>query len=105
MPEKWKFLTSNSRWTSDNYVYKWLTTLFEPKIRRNNRKRRLLLLDGHRSYLIVRFIAFYLSKNIDLVYLLPYTSHLLQPLDVSVFSPLKQALLIKIEKLFYLDTR
>jgi hypothetical protein len=33
MPEKWKFSTSNSRWTSDNHAYEWLTTLFEPETR------------------------------------------------------------------------
>jgi hypothetical protein len=76
-PEKWKFSTSNSGWTSDNHAYEWLTTLFEPETRRN---------DGKRS-------------------LPPHTSHLLQPLDVGVFSPLKRALLAKIEKLFRLDTR
>jgi hypothetical protein len=30
-PEKWKFSMSNSRWTSDNHAYEWLTTLFEPE--------------------------------------------------------------------------
>jgi hypothetical protein len=103
-PEKWRFSTSNSGWTSDNHAYKWLTTLFEPETCRNNRKRRLLLLDGHRSHLTARFIAFCLDWNIDLVCLLPYTSYLLQPLDVGLFSPLKQALSTKINKLFYLDT-
>jgi len=104
-PEKWKFSTSNSGWTSDNHAYEWLTTLFEPETRRNDSKRRLLLLDGHGSHLTARFIAFCLDKNIDLVCLPPHTSHLLQPLDVGVFSPLKRALLTEIEKLFRLDTR
>jgi hypothetical protein len=31
-PEKWKFSTSNSGWTSDNHAYEWLTTLFEPEM-------------------------------------------------------------------------
>jgi hypothetical protein len=74
-------------------------------MRRNDGKQRLLLLDGHGSHLTARFIAFYIDKNIDLVCLPPHTSHLLQPLDVGVFSPLKRALLAKIEKLFCLDTR
>lgn len=104
-PEKWKFSTSNSGWTSDNHAYEWLTTLFEPETRRNDGKRRLLLLDGHGSHLTARFIAFCLDKNIDLVCLPPHTSHLLQPLDVGVFSPLKRALSAEIEKLFRLDTR
>jgi hypothetical protein len=104
-PEKWKFSTSTSGWTSDNHAYEWLTTLFKPETRRNDRKRRLLLLDGYRSHLTARFIAFCLDKNIDLVCLPPHTSHLLQPLDVGVFSPLKQALSAEIKKLFRLDTR
>ena len=104
-PEKWKFSTSNSGWTSDNHAYEWLTTLFEPETHRNDGKRRLLLLDGHGSHLTARFIAFCLDKNIDLVCLPPHTSHLLQPLDVGVFSPLKRALSAEIEKLFRLDTR
>jgi hypothetical protein len=66
---------------------------------------RLLLLDGHGSHLTARFIAFCIDKNIDLVCLPPHTSHLLQPLDVGVFSPLKRALSAEIEKLFCLDTR
>jgi len=94
---------SNSRWTSNNHAYKWLTTLFKPEMRQNDRKRRLLLLDRHRSHLTARFIAFCLNKNIDLICLLLHTSHILQPLDISVFSPLKRALLAEIEKLFCLD--
>jgi hypothetical protein len=104
-PEKWKFSTSTSGWTSDNHAYEWLTTLFEPETRRNDDKRRLLLLDGHGSYLTARFIAFCIDKNIDLVVLPPHTSHILQPLDVGLFSPLKRALSTEIEKLFRLDTR
>jgi hypothetical protein len=53
---------------------------------------------------MARFIALCLNKNIDLVCLLLHTSYLLQPLDVGIFSLLKQALLTKIEKLFCLDT-
>jgi hypothetical protein len=104
-PENWKFSTSTSGWTSDNHAYEWLTTLFEPETRRNDGKRRLLLLDGHGSHLTARFIAFCLDKTIDLVVLPPHTSHILQPLDVGVFSPLKRALSTEIEKLFRLDAR
>jgi hypothetical protein len=73
-------------------------------MRRTDGKRRLLLLDGYGSHLTARFIAFCLDENIDLVYLLLHTSHLLQPLNVGVFSPLKRALSAEIEKLFRLDT-
>lgn len=104
-PEKWKFSTSSSGWTSDSHAYEWLTTLFEPETARNDRKRRLLLLDGHGSHLTARFIAFCLDKRIDLVVLPPHTSHILQPLDVGLFGPLKRALSTEIDRLFRLDTR
>jgi hypothetical protein len=74
-------------------------------MRRNDGKQRLLLLDGYGSHLTARFIAFCIDRSIDLVVLPPHTSHILQLLDVGVFSPLKRALSAEIEKLFRLDTR
>ena len=52
---------------SNNHAYEWLSTLFEPE----NGKRKLLLLDRYGSYLIARFIAFYIDNKIDLVVILP----------------------------------
>jgi hypothetical protein len=72
-------------------------------MRRNDGKRRLVLLDGHGSHLTARLIAFSIDKKVNLVVLPPHTSHLLQPLDVGAFSPLKRALSTEIEKLFRLD--
>jgi hypothetical protein len=100
-PPNWKFLTSNSGWTSDSHAFEWLTTLFDPETRRLDEKRRLLILDGHGSHLTARFIAFCLDAHIDLVCLPPHTSHKLQPLDVSLFGPLKRALQIQRTKKFY----
>jgi hypothetical protein len=82
-----------------------LTTLFDPETRRLDEKRRLLILDGHGSHLTARFIAFCLDAHIDLVCLPPHTSHILQPLDVSLFGPLKRALAREFDPLFRLDTR
>jgi len=53
---------------------------------------RLLVMDRHSSYITARFIAFCIEHSIKLLILPPHTSHVLQPLDVSVFSPLKRAL-------------
>ena len=49
-------------------------------------------MDGHSSYITANVIAFCMEHAIDLLILPPYTSHVLQPLDMSVFSPLKRAL-------------
>ena len=52
---------------------------------------RLLILDGHRSHETTEFMWEYFQNNIHLLFLPPHTSHVLQPLDLSVFSPLKHA--------------
>ena len=49
-------------------------------------------MDGHSSHITANVIAFCMEHAIDLLILPPHTSHVLQPLDVSMFSPLKRAL-------------
>ncbi|XP_059068723.1 MFS-type transporter clz9-like [Cryptomeria japonica] len=51
--------------------------------------RALLIFDGHGSHVAFRTIEEARQIGIDLVTLLAHTSHKLQPLDVSVFSPFK----------------
>jgi len=50
---------------------------------------RLLLLNGHGSHCIREFISYCDEKKIIPFCLPPHTTHLLQPLDVVVFQPLK----------------
>ena len=52
-------------------------------------KPRLLILDGHDSYETTDFMYLCYQHNIHLLFLPPHTSHVLQPLDLSVFSSLK----------------
>jgi hypothetical protein len=92
-PADWRFSTSNSGWTSDSHAFEWLTTVFEPSTRPTDPSHhRLLVMDGHGSHITANVIAFCIRHAIDLLILPPHTSHTLQPLDVSVFSPLKRAL-------------
>lgn len=51
--------------------------------------RHLLIFDGHRSHVALSTIHEAKSLGIDLLTLPAHTSHKLQPLDVSVFSPFK----------------
>jgi hypothetical protein len=91
-PADWRFSTSNSGWTSDSHAFEWLTTVFEPSTRPTDPSHhRLLVMDGHGSHITANVIAFCIRHAIDLLILPPHTSHTLQPLDVSVFSPLKRA--------------
>jgi hypothetical protein len=99
-PLGWAFSTSNKGWTSDIYAYKWLTTQFEPLTRRNDGKRRLLVINRHSSYYTTRFLAFYITKKIDLALLPPHTSHIIQPLDIACFSPLKTMITSEVDVIF-----
>ena len=92
-PSDWRWSTSNSGWTSDSHGFEWLSTLFEPKTRLEDpAARRLLIMDGHGSHITANLIAFCMQTSIDLLILPSHSSHLLQPLDISIFAPLKQAL-------------
>lgn len=88
------FATSENGWTSDELGYLWLTEVFEPRTRQsvtNGHGKRLLIVDGHSSHVNARFIEFCDAYGIVLMVFPPHSTHRLQPLDVSVFSPLSQA--------------
>jgi hypothetical protein len=52
--------------------------------------RHLLILDGHISHVSVEVVQEARRAGLDLLTLPSYTSHALQPLDVSIFKPFKQ---------------
>jgi hypothetical protein len=104
-PLNWQFSTSNSGWTSDSHGFEWLQRLFDPLTRPDDpSERRLLILDGHSSHITANFIAYCMNNQIDLLVLPPHTSHVLQPLDISIFQPLKRALATETDRLAALDS-
>jgi hypothetical protein len=50
---------------------------------------RLLPFDGYVSHLSYKFISYCESGKIIPFYLLPHSTHLLQPLNITVFQPFK----------------
>jgi hypothetical protein len=83
----WKFEATENAWTSDEVAVKWLETVFLPQTA--TLEPRLLILDGHGSHETTDFMYSCFQNNVYLLFLPPHTSHVLQPLDLSVFSPLK----------------
>jgi hypothetical protein len=76
---------------TDEISLHWLKVVFKPYSRRYlTSAKRLLILDGHSSYLTPEFDAFCKENAIIYLYISLYTSHLLQPLDVGVFGLLKR---------------
>jgi len=61
----------------------------------------LLIYDGHGSHLMGSFLSHCLKHDIQVILLLPHTSHLLQLLDISIFSPLKHYLSWNLDKLIH----
>lgn len=79
--------------------------MFEPLTRPEDLSlRRLLITDGHSSYVTARVIAFCMDYAIDLLILPPHYSHELQPLDMGVFTPLKRALARETNRVARLDS-
>jgi DDE superfamily endonuclease len=60
---------------------------------------RLLILDGHGSHATPEFDQFCTQNRIITICMPPHSSHLLQPLDVACFSPLKRAYSREIQQL------
>ena len=90
-PEGWFFATSRNGWTSNDLGFAWLKNVFEPFTREKAAgRRRLLIADGHGSHIQGKFIAHCMENGIDLLIMPPHCSHILQPLDVGVFSAFKR---------------
>ncbi|OAQ65585.1 transposase [Purpureocillium lilacinum] len=86
----WQFTATKNGWTSDQTAVEWLEKVFIPRTQPSDfLERRLLVLDGHGSHETVDFMYLCYQHKIHLLFLPPHTSHVLQPLDLSVFSPLK----------------
>ncbi|OAQ57469.2 transposase [Pochonia chlamydosporia 170] len=87
---KWHFTTSPNGWTSDEIGLAWLREVFIPETAPTNPKEpRLLIVDGHGSHTTDDFMLECFKNKIYLLFLPEHSSHVLQPLDVGVFSSVK----------------
>jgi len=83
------FAAFEKGWSNENIGLNCVEHIFDRYIgEKAGRNRRLLIVDGHNSHLNMRFIDYADRNRILLVFLPPYLSHRLQPLDVGLFSPL-----------------
>ena len=84
-----RYSVSTNGWMTGLTFVNWLQSLFIPSLPQE--RPVLLILDGHTSHLSyeVRIIA--RDNGVHLLKLPPHLTHLLQPLDLSVFKPMKSA--------------
>ncbi len=68
----------------------WLQQVYLPETQPENPQQwRLLILDRHATHTSVEFMYTAWKNRVQILYLLTHTSHITQPLNVGIFSPLK----------------
>jgi len=87
----WTIAVSDNGWTTDQLGLKWLQHFDQWTRGRVVGQYRLLILDGHGSHATPEFDTYCSENQIITLCMPPHTSHLLQPLDVGCFGPLKNA--------------
>jgi hypothetical protein len=99
IPRDWAIAVSDNGWTTNELGVEWLKHFVKHTEGKVVGARRLLILDGHESHHSLKFQELCRENNIYTLCMPPHSSHLLQPLDVGCFSPLKRAYSREIESL------
>jgi len=99
IPRDWVVAVSENGWTTNELGFEWIQHFDRYTKQRATGARRLLILDGHGRHNSAQFERFCQENNIITLCMPPHSSHLLQPLDVGCFGPLKQAYGRQIEDL------
>ncbi|KAH5799443.1 hypothetical protein HBI96_160390 [Parastagonospora nodorum] len=80
LPHNWVIAVSKNGWTTNKLGLQRVTGAY-----------RLLIIDGHESHDSLEFQQYCKDNKIITICMPPHSSHLLQPLDVGCFAPLKKA--------------
>lgn len=99
----WLFASSGKGWTSNLIGLQWLKQVYLPSTSPSRGRYRLLLIDGHGSHADVEFMNVCYQNDVLAFYLPPHSSHVLQPLDLTCFGPLKGAYRKQLRQVAELD--
>jgi hypothetical protein len=91
IPKDWILAVSENGWTTNEHGIEWLKHFNSYTKARCIGSWRLLILDGHESHHSVEFLSLCKENRILALCMPAHASHILQPLDVGCFSPLKRA--------------
>ena len=89
-PEDYDLGTSLNGWISADCFFGWLSNLFFPSVQNKVPFPILLFMDGHASHINLAVSSFCRENNIILYSFPPHASHVIQPLDVTVYGPLNK---------------
>ena len=88
-PPNWVISVSENGWTTNEKGMDWLLHFDKYTRTRTTGIYRLLVLDGHESHHSDKFEQYCKENKIITLCMPAHSSHLLQPLDVGCFGPLK----------------
>jgi hypothetical protein len=91
LPQDWVIAISENGWTTNELGFDWLKHFDRHTKTRTVGTYRLLVIDGHESHNSAEFQQYCKDHKIVLLCMPAHSSHLLQPLDVGCFGPLKKA--------------
>jgi hypothetical protein len=87
----WRIGVSDNGWTTNEIGLAWLKHFIEQIKERRVGSHVLLVIDGHESHKSLAFQDLCEENKIITLCMPPHSSHILQPLDVGCFAPLKRA--------------
>jgi hypothetical protein len=91
LPEDWVISTTHNGWTTNEKGVEWIQHFEKHTKPRTQGAYRLLIMDGHESHHSTEFELFCKDHQIITLCMPSHSSHILQPLDVGCFGPLKKA--------------
>lgn len=103
---KTNYAATKRGWMETEVFENYFIKTFVPDTRLNipHNQPILLLYDGHSTHITVKIIEHARANNTTIIKLPPHSSHLLQPLDLSVMKPMKDnwdRSLVKWQRLHY----
>jgi hypothetical protein len=98
LPYEWVIKPTENGWTDNETGLEWLKHFHKHTYARTKGGYRMIVLDGHKSYISAAFEKYAKEHNIIPISLPSHSSHITQPLDVGCFSFLKRAYGTEIEK-------
>ena len=86
------YSVSESGWMEKENYESWFTKMFMPAVKHMITSGPVVLLfDGHFSHISLKLVTISRENRVHLMLLPSNTTHVLQPLDVGVYGPVKQA--------------
>ena len=84
------YSVSDSGWMESANFIQWFSKLFLPAVKHLvDTAPIILFFNGHHSHISIKLIEEARANKVHLICFPPHTTHILQPLDVSVFGSVK----------------